>query len=91
MPKDQLKALIFKAKQPENPPVLASTLKEPKEKTIEEQVLEKYHNFLDIFAKPVVGQLPPHCEWDLKVQLIPKAPQLISCTPYPLSCTEQIF
>jgi hypothetical protein len=34
--------------------------KEPKEKTTEEQVLEKYHDFLDIFEKPVAGQLPPH-------------------------------
>jgi hypothetical protein len=39
----------------------------PEEKTTKEQVPERYHDFLDIFAKPVAGQLPPHHEWDLKV------------------------
>jgi hypothetical protein len=37
----------------------------PTEQTVEEQVPERYHEFLDIFAKPVAGQLPPHREWDL--------------------------
>jgi hypothetical protein len=40
---------------------------ELKEKTTKEQVLERYHDFLDIFEKPVASQLPPHREWDLKV------------------------
>jgi hypothetical protein len=44
-----------------------STTTAPKEKTTEEQVPERYHDFLDIFEKPVAGQLPPHREWDLKV------------------------
>jgi hypothetical protein len=68
-----------------------TTPKEPKEKTTEEQVLERYHNFLDIFEKPVAGQLPPHREWDLKVWLIPNALSSISCTPYLLSCVGQVF
>jgi len=59
MLKEQLKALIFEAKQPTPP---ASALEEPKEKTSEELVLEKYHGFLDIFAKPKAGQLPSHHE-----------------------------
>jgi hypothetical protein len=68
-----------------------STTTAPKEKTTEEQVPERYHDFLDIFEKPVAGQLPPHREWDLKVRLIPNAPSSISCTPYPLSRAEQVF
>jgi hypothetical protein len=56
---------------PANPkPVLTRSglpLKEPKEQTVEEQVPEHYHEYLDIFAKPTAGQLPPHHEWDLKV------------------------
>jgi hypothetical protein len=68
-----------------------STTTTPEEKTTEEQVPGRYHNFLDIFEKPVAGQLPPHREWDLKVRLIPNAPSSISCTPYPLSCAEQAF
>jgi hypothetical protein len=44
-----------------------STTTTPKEKTTEEQVPERYHDFLDIFEKPVASQLPPHHEWDLKV------------------------
>jgi hypothetical protein len=68
-----------------------STTTTPKEKTTEEQVPERYHNFLDIFKKPVTGQLHPHREWDLKVQLVPNAPSSISCTPYPLSHAEQVF
>jgi hypothetical protein len=44
-----------------------STTTTPEEKTTEEQVPGRYHNFLDIFEKPVAGQLPPHREWDLKV------------------------
>ncbi len=91
MLKEEIKALILKAKKPENPPALATTPKEPREKTSEEIVLEKYHYFLDIFVKPVAGQLPLHYEWDLKVQLIPNAPSLIFCTLYLLSCAEQVF
>jgi hypothetical protein len=68
-----------------------STTTAPEEKTTEEQVPERYHNFLDIFAKPVAGQLPPHHKWDLKVRLIPNAPSSISCTPYPLFRAEQVF
>jgi hypothetical protein len=68
-----------------------STTDAPKEKTTEEQVPERYHDFLDIFDKPVASQLPPHHEWDLKVRLIPNALSSISCTPYLLSCTEQVF
>jgi len=64
MTKEELKALIFKAKQPMPP---TPTSEEPKEKTSEELILKAYHDFLDIFAKPVIGQLPPHWEWDLKV------------------------
>jgi hypothetical protein len=68
-----------------------STTTTPKEKTTEEQVPGRYHDFLDIFAKPVAGQLPPHRELDLKVRLVPNAPSSISCTPYPLSRAEQAF
>lgn len=39
----------------------------PKEKSTEEQVSKRYHNFLDIFTKPMASQLPPHHKWDLKV------------------------
>jgi hypothetical protein len=39
-----------------------STTTAPKEKTTKEQVPERYHNFLDIFEKPVAGQLPLHRE-----------------------------
>ena len=63
----------------------------PKEQTIEEQVPERYHKYLDIFAKPVAGQLPPHHKWDLKVRLLPNAPASISCVPYQLSRVEQEF
>ncbi len=41
--------------------------------------------------KLVAGQLPLHCEWDLKVWLVPNAPKTISCTPYPLLYAEQEF
>jgi len=63
----------------------------PKEKSTEEQVSKRYHNFLDIFTKPMASQLPPHHKWDLKVWLVPNAPSSISCTLYPLSCAEQEF
>jgi hypothetical protein len=52
------------------------------------QVPEQYHKYLDIFTKLVVGQLPPHWEWDLKVWLVPGAPVSISYTPYQLSRLE---
>jgi hypothetical protein len=55
------------------------------------QIPEQYHKYLDIFTKPVAGQLPPHREWDLKVQLVPGAPTSISCTLYQLSKPEQEF
>jgi hypothetical protein len=55
------------------------------------EIPERYHEYLDIFATLQAGQLPPHREWDLKVQLIPGAPASISCTPYPLSKAEQTF
>jgi len=64
---------------------------QPKERTAEEQVPERYHEYLDIFAKPIAGQLPPHRKWDLKVRLLPNAPTLISCVPYQLSRAEQEF
>ncbi len=67
MSKEQLKALISKAEQTEDPPTLATAPEEPKEKTSEELVPDRYHNFLDIFVKPVASQLPLHREWDLKV------------------------
>jgi hypothetical protein len=63
----------------------------PKEQTAEKQVPERYHEYLDIFAKPVAGQLPLHREWDLKVRLLPNAPASISCVPYQLSQAEQEF
>jgi len=63
----------------------------PKEQTTEEQVPERYHEYLDIFAKPVAGQLPPYREWDLKICLLPNAPTSISCVPYQLSRAEQEF
>ena len=64
---------------------------QPKELPTEDQVPEPYHKYLDIFAKPVTGQLPLHHEWDLKVRLLPNAPALISCIPYQLSRAEQEF
>ena len=63
---------------------------DPREET-KRQIPEQYHEYLDIFTKPVAGQLPPHREWDLKVQLVPGAPTSISCTPYKLSRPEQEF
>ena len=39
-----------------------STTTAPEEKTTKEQVPERYHDFLDIFEKPVTGQLPLHHE-----------------------------
>jgi len=60
-------------------------LEQPKDQTAEEQVPERYHEYLDIFAKPIAGQLPPHREWDLKVRLLLNAPASISCIPYQLS------
>jgi hypothetical protein len=63
---------------------------EPEEET-KRQIPKQYHEYLDIFTKPVAGQLPPHREWDLKVRLIPGAPTSISCTPYKLSRPEQEF
>jgi hypothetical protein len=32
-----------------------ATPKKPKKKTTKEQVPERYHDFLDVFAKPVAG------------------------------------
>jgi hypothetical protein len=49
------------------------------------QLPEEYMAFSPIFAKPVAGQLLPHCPWDLKVRLIPNAPLSLSCHPYQLS------
>jgi len=63
---------------------------DPKDET-KRQIPERYHEYLDIFTKPVAGQLPPHREWDLKVRLVPGAPTSISCTPYKLSRPEQEF
>jgi len=63
---------------------------DPKEET-KHQIPKQYHEYLDIFMKPVAGQLPPHREWDLKVRLVPGAPTSISCTPYKLSRPEQEF
>jgi len=60
---------------------------DPEQET-KRQVPEQYHEYLDIFTKPVAGQLPPHREWDLKVRLTPGAPTSISCTPYKLSRPE---
>jgi hypothetical protein len=105
MTKEQVHALIFEAEIPKihapPPPTkeqklaedlsTTATPEEPKEKTTEEQVPERYHNFLDVFTKPMAGQLPLHCEWDLKVRFIPNAPSSISCTPYLLSYVEQVF
>jgi hypothetical protein len=55
------------------------------------QLPKEYIAFCPIFTKPVAGQLPPHCPWDLKVRLIPNAPLSLSCCPYQLSQPEQIF
>jgi hypothetical protein len=64
---------------------------QPKEQTAKEQVPERYHEYLDIFAKSIMGQLPSHRKWDLKVRLLPNAPTSISCVPYQLSQAEQEF
>jgi len=63
---------------------------DPKEEA-KRQIPEQYHEYLDVFTKPVAGQLPPHREWDLKVRLVPGAPTSISCTLYKLSKPEQEF
>jgi hypothetical protein len=75
----------------ERPSGMAEDLEPDSKDEIKRQVPEQYHEYLDIFTKPVAGQLPPHREWDLKVQLIPGAPTSISCTPYKLSRPEQEF
>jgi len=51
----------------------------------------EYNKFAPIFMKPIAGQLPPHCPWDLKVRLILNAPLSLTCHPYQLSQPEQIF
>ena len=63
--REQAKALILKVRLPTSTPnpVLASTTMTTttkEEPTTEEQVLKQYHRYLDIFTKPVAGQLPPH-------------------------------
>jgi hypothetical protein len=51
----------------EKPAGIAGNLEpDPKDET-KRQIPEQYHEYLDIFTKPVAGQLPPHREWDLKV------------------------
>jgi hypothetical protein len=81
MTKEQVHALIFEAAIPHihaPPPLIkeqklaedlstTATPEEPKEKTPKEQVPERYHDFLDVFVKPIASQLPLHQEWDLKV------------------------
>jgi hypothetical protein len=58
---------------------------------LKEQISEQYHEYLNVFTIPHAGQLPPYCEWDLKVTLISEAPASISYTPYPLSKAEKVF
>jgi len=52
------------------------------------QVPQHLHEFADIFLKEGFDELPPHCEWDHTVELVPGA-KLHDCKVYPLSPGQQ--
>ena len=79
------------AQRAEPVPTKIQPPEQPKEQAAEKQVLGCYHEYLDIFAKPTTGQLPPHRKWDLKVRPLLNAPASISCVSYQLSQAEQEF
>ena len=51
-------------------------------------VPEHLHGFSDIFLKEGFNELPPHCEWDHAIELVPGA-KLRDCKIYPLSPGQQ--
>jgi len=75
----------------ERPSGIAENLEPDPKEEAKCQIPKQYHEYLDIFTKPVAGQLPPYREWDLKVRLVPGAPASISCTPCQLLRPEQEF
>jgi hypothetical protein len=89
-PSDDIKIRVAETQNPETlSKVLgamleASSTDQPPAEDLS-QLPKVYKEFAPIFAKPVAGQLPPHRPWDLKVQLIPNVPLLLTCRPYPLS------
>ena len=59
--------------------VLMKTDREEDEKTIQAQILEVYHKYLEVFSKQVSYQYPPKCEEDHAVVLNEGAPDKIYC------------
>ena len=51
-------------------------------------VPSKYHKFADVFSKTKAETLPPHCSYDLKINLEESAQPLVGPI-YSLSASEQ--
>jgi hypothetical protein len=62
------------------------------EKPLEEQIPQRYHEFLPLFHEPVLGDLPPERpHFDLKVELIKGTPLSIIAHLYPLTHAEKEY
>ena len=44
---------------------------------------------MDIFRQEKLDSLPPSCEWDHEINLLPEAPQAIKTKTYPLNPLDQ--
>jgi hypothetical protein len=71
-------------------PLLMLDKPEP-EKSLKDMILERYHEYLDVFSEKEAIPLPSHHPWDNVVKLIPDALPSISCRVYPLSHAEEEF
>jgi hypothetical protein len=68
--------------------IAARSKKDERKRTLEEMVPKEYHDYLDVFGEEGAAQLPPHREWDMKIDfkegaILPKPSGL-----YPMSDAE---
>src|SRR5712672_2943888 len=67
----------------------AAEATDKQEKTWEELIPQKYHQYGKIFSKQASERFPGKRQWDHAIDLKPDAPTLLDCCVYPLSPREK--
>jgi len=68
---------------------LAASAADKTERTWQEQVPLKYHQFGKVFSDEEAQWLPNSRPWDHEIELTPDAPQVLNCKVYPLAEGQQ--
>jgi hypothetical protein len=59
------------------------------EKTWDQIVPSQYQKWKKVFSEEEAKRFPEHQPWDIEIDFIPEAPQILDCKIYPLTLTEQ--